>query len=360
MKKIIIFGVLILVLFLGVGYSAFNQELILSNIGLFVRIKKDIRITDLSIDTFNGSNATYEYNVSNIVVDSKLPNIDSYIKLKVQITNIGNTREGIYNITGLPDNLQIIENYQNEEICEENKCTLGISKDIYLTIKYKDNKYNQDNTNYNFNLSFNFREVYEVIFTGFDNLSNMIVYDGDNLKINIGPNIDTSFLTFKINGVVSPNYSYDPINGTIESNNISGNIEIIKNNLSNFNFVIDSIQNEYNSNLSSYNSILVSNFLNENITGINTSDLIIKRIDVIIDYKSKTGSNQSINCILSDGINTYTKEVPITGKTTSSITVTFDNLNINKNDTFIISYSKNNLTNSNIDITGEKIKIYIE
>jgi len=60
--------VCVIVLFLSIGYSAFNSKLNITGTVATVRIKKDIRVTGISVySRTNSGVSNYEdYNVSNI------------------------------------------------------------------------------------------------------------------------------------------------------------------------------------------------------------------------------------------------------------------------------------------------------
>ena len=109
-----------------------------------------------------------EYNVKKIQTSISLPENDSQIKYKIQVTNFGNVEMGIFDITGLPDNLEyVIEDYKlGEKICVDNECKLGIQKDFYIIIKYKDG-FKSDNIDYIIDLNFDFRAFYKIQYTGF-------------------------------------------------------------------------------------------------------------------------------------------------------------------------------------------------
>ena len=68
-KYLIYIGIIsfiLVIIFLSVGYSAFQNRLAIENIGAIVRIDKDIRITNVSIEKVNNVISNYEeYNVSN-------------------------------------------------------------------------------------------------------------------------------------------------------------------------------------------------------------------------------------------------------------------------------------------------------
>ena len=73
---------------------------------------------------------------------------------------------GIYEIDNLPDNLDYeVTGYDlQDKICDSSSCTLGAIKEFYITIKYKENGFNQNNTNYNLNLNVDFRKIFTITY----------------------------------------------------------------------------------------------------------------------------------------------------------------------------------------------------
>lgn len=192
MKKNIII-VLFIIILLSIGYSAFTTKVQIGDIAANVRIKADIRITDISIDSFksNAVSSYEDYNVNNITSGLYLPNKDSEITYKIDITNLGNAEMGILSITGLPSNLEYsLTNYNlKDKICDDsNKCSLGIRKEFLLTIKYKDGGFDSTNTNYNLKLDFDFRPFYAITYSGYDDTTSYPkeVLEGDTLEVNFG------------------------------------------------------------------------------------------------------------------------------------------------------------------------------
>ena len=54
-------------MFLSVGFSAFLNQLFIDDIGLNVRVDRDIRFSGVRVDSVNDATSYYEdYNVSNI------------------------------------------------------------------------------------------------------------------------------------------------------------------------------------------------------------------------------------------------------------------------------------------------------
>ena len=174
------FLVCLCVVFLSVGFSAFQTSLDISDISAIIRVQKDIRITGVSIANVE-SNAisNYEdYNVNGITSSISLPNSNSTITYDVEITNIGNVEMGILNITGLPNNLEYsISNYTlKDTLCDDTngtQCKLGSISTLSITIGYANNGYNSENTNYQINLDLDFKRVFTITYNGFSNVSGL-------------------------------------------------------------------------------------------------------------------------------------------------------------------------------------------
>ena len=143
-KYLIYIGIIVIVLvivFLSVGYSAFQNRLAIENIGAIVRIDKDIRITNVSIEKVNNVISNYEeYNVSNFEGSVILNASDSYVIYDVEVHNLGNIAMGISEAKLNNDNLKFeFLNYKlKDKICENDECSLGIKKNIRIKISYKD------------------------------------------------------------------------------------------------------------------------------------------------------------------------------------------------------------------------------
>ena len=156
-----------------VGYSAFQNNLIVSDIDAVVRLQVDVRVTGVSIVNSSGDAfSNYEdYNVNSFNSGLVLPNSDSKVTYKVDVTNFGNVYMAISDIVGLPNNLKysIQEgNYSlGEKICDNNNsssCKLGAVKSLYITVEYGDNGYDSNNINYNIGLNFDFKRVFSITY----------------------------------------------------------------------------------------------------------------------------------------------------------------------------------------------------
>lgn len=243
MKKSIIL-VLLIVTFLSVGYSAFITRVQIEDIAANIRIKTDIRITNVSIDSFK-SNAisNYEdYNINNITSGLSLPNADSEITYEITITNFESAEMGILDISGLPNNLQYsLTNYNlKDKICDNNNaCSLGISKKILLTIKYKENGFDSNDTDYNIKLDFDFRPFHTVIYSGYDDISSYPkeILDGNSLEVDFNTEY-AKYTNVYVNSTQILDYTNS--DGVIKLEDVTGNVA--------FNFYGKWVYLKYNSN----------------------------------------------------------------------------------------------------------------
>lgn len=179
-NSVIIFTIFAMfILLLSAGFSSLSTSLNMSAMAI-VRPQKDIRVTAVSSSntTLSGSSNEEEYDVRSIITSVSLPNADSTITYDVTVTNIGNVEMGILSISGLPNNLTYsISNYNLKDVlCDDNdntKCKLGSETTLHITIGYANNGYNSNSINYNFQMDFEFKEVYSISYIGFTNVANL-------------------------------------------------------------------------------------------------------------------------------------------------------------------------------------------
>lgn len=155
--------VLILVALLRVGFSAFTESLSIDATAQ-VRLQENIRVTGITpTGSTNGGVANSEdYNVSRLAPNLTLPNANSTVTYTVQVTNYGNTKMEIFDITGLPNNLTYTLNGYTLDtlLCDNsisNKCTLGSMTTFTITIGYTNGGYNSSSTTYDLYLDLDFR-----------------------------------------------------------------------------------------------------------------------------------------------------------------------------------------------------------
>ena len=164
-KKIIMLGsviVTILVLFVTVGYSAFNAVVDVKDLSMHIRPDKDIRITNVTLGENSGVNGGLSYNEDwtkqTVFGDISLPNSNSSVKYTVEVKNLGFVDMTINSIT-LPTSLQsklnvTISNYTLGDTIAHGTQTMEI------TLSYKSGQYVSSSTLFNnIVLTFDFQEV---------------------------------------------------------------------------------------------------------------------------------------------------------------------------------------------------------
>ena len=194
--------IVLVVLVLNVGYSAFQNTGIITDITTTVRPETFIRITGVTVDSTSNATVssvdyasvgrTNEYN-SSILSGVTFTRSTSSVTYKVEVTNFGNTEMGVSSISGLPNNLEYeldTNNYNiGERICNSsNLCTGGIKKDIYVTIKYKSGSGTNTTTNLNANFNLNFKEMHKVYYGG---VAIDYIIDGGTKTVGLGNNPPT-------------------------------------------------------------------------------------------------------------------------------------------------------------------------
>lgn len=167
--------VVFFVIFMTLGFAAFQETGLVTDIGATVRAQADIRITGVTVmNPVSGAISNYENFTSTSVSSTiQLPNRYSKLTYAVEVTNFGNVEMVLKQLTGLPSNLKYTlnaNNYKlNEMICDDNDpddCTLGAKKTINITIEYESNAYDSSNTTFPFELDFVFEPFDKVAQVG--------------------------------------------------------------------------------------------------------------------------------------------------------------------------------------------------
>ena len=156
--------VLLSVVLLSFAYATPSVTSTIENIMAKVRPRGNAVITNtVQYSTTNGgSTSSINYNVHNVYGTISLPNSDSTITLKVDVTVMLSSEMKIAGISGLDSNLEYeFSNYTiGDVLCNtNNECNYGATDELYMTIKYKDNGYNSSNTSYAINMDFDFQIV---------------------------------------------------------------------------------------------------------------------------------------------------------------------------------------------------------
>lgn len=181
-KIIQLFGILFIVSFISITYAALNTNMIIDGKAV-VRVDADIRITDLKLlNATNGASETYnsKYSKDTITTGILLPNDSSTITYKVFITNKGNQKYVIKNITiesSNNENVSFETNYNENEIIDANS-----TKEIEITYKTSSGSENKNAII----LKFDFSKVYTITFDaneGTVDISNKMVLENSTYGI---------------------------------------------------------------------------------------------------------------------------------------------------------------------------------
>lgn len=221
----------LLIIFITIGYSTLSTQFGINNIITHVRPQIDIRISALSVESVtNGGISNYEeFDHDTIFLGVNLPESTSSAKYKVSVTNIESEEMGIFDISGIPDGLEYqLDGYTlGEKLCDTSgKCSLGITKDFYITIKYKNGSYNSSLTNYSFSLDFDFRQMYTVTYEGVDdtNYPTSVIKNGQ-LEVTFSSEIPDTVSVF-VNGVELSSSQFTYSSGLLQVPNVTGDVTI--------------------------------------------------------------------------------------------------------------------------------------
>ena len=146
-NRLIMFSIIfIIVISLTIGFSAFQKQLLIDDSIFNVRLQKDTRVSGIVLSGNGGSaESSYEeYNVSKIYGSVDFPSSSSYVLYKVSLTNYGNVKTGLLNITSNTSGVSYeicnssggsCTSNPKTAVCSGSNCTLGASKDIYVKVK---------------------------------------------------------------------------------------------------------------------------------------------------------------------------------------------------------------------------------
>lgn len=222
--------ILLCIIFLNIGFSAYQNKLSIENLSAVVRIDKDVRVTNVSVDSVNNATSYYEeYGIFNISSSMMLDNEDSYIIYNVEVYNLGNIPVGISEVTINNDNLNVefIDYDLKSKICEDDQCSLGIRKTFKVKVSYKEGAIIDDTTK-NIVVSFKFGQFYNISYVNVANSSELPVevIDGDTLILPINKNESDILKVTMNNKTLKINDDYTYINNILTINKVIGDIKI--------------------------------------------------------------------------------------------------------------------------------------
>ena len=223
-------AVVFTILFLSVGFSAFQNDLTIENISAAVRIDKDVRVMKVSVNSANEATSYHEdYNIANIYGSIGLTNSNSYVIYDVEVYNFGNVIMGISSASIDNENLkfEFLDYNLKDKICENNQCSLGVKRTLKIKVSYKENTIISNN-NENFIINFKFGRIYNIDYVDIPNENSLPkeVIEKDTLNLNIINNDNSNLFVYMNNKRLLINSEYQYNNDILTIPNISGDIRI--------------------------------------------------------------------------------------------------------------------------------------
>ena len=175
--------IIFIVIFLSIGYSAFQTQMIISDAKGVVRLQDKIRITRISPRGGNSNEeqnldgyTTYdEYDVKAIESNIILPSKYSTVTYEVEITNFGDYDMALTEINNLPSNLEIknIDYTYGTKLCDQERCNHGNVNTIHFTIGYKSTVTEGSITTISLHLDFSFKKVFSISYSNFTDVTGL-------------------------------------------------------------------------------------------------------------------------------------------------------------------------------------------
>ena len=222
--------VVLTVIFLSIGFSAFHNELAIEDISATVRIDKDVRVTKVEVESVKDATSYYEdYNVTNISSSIRLDNSNSYVIYNVEVYNLGNVIMGIREASIDNENLkfEFLDYNLKDKICENNQCSLGVKKIFKIKVSYKEGA-NINNVENKFVLNFEFGRIFNITYYNISNSDTFPteIIEGDILNLNIPNKEDYLIKIFMNNKLLYKDNDYQYTNDTLIIPNVLGDIQV--------------------------------------------------------------------------------------------------------------------------------------
>lgn len=213
-EKIKLFSLCLLVLFCffiqTIAYSAINSTMVVSG-DAYARVDADVRITGFRLAYVNNATSSFEdFGKNHIITSVDLVSNSSSITYYVEITNYGSTDVGIFDITGLPSEVNYsIKDYNlHDKICDDTgKCNSFIKKTYEITLSSNSAFSGQ------VQLNFDFRIYHKVTYTDVN------VASDSPVEVIDGGNVNITFLE-KYDRVIATAWEYMEFTNIIEPNEL--------------------------------------------------------------------------------------------------------------------------------------------
>lgn len=144
---------------------------------------------------------------------------------------------------------------------------------------------------------------------------------------------------------------YTFVNNVLTIPNVMGDLVIYAADISTANYVLDPSSPKVEITIT--NATKLDEFYEQaGFDAVNTSDLVITAINVVIDFTANTNNPQVVDCVLSvNGSTLKTNQISFSGKVSSPLTSSFTGLNIGFEDVLAISFAANNVNNGKVQVT---------
>lgn len=218
-------------LFLSVGFSAFQERLVVEDISARVNLYTDVRVTNFKAVTINNNSiaSNTDYNYNRIYGDIILPDSNSSIVYEMEIVNLGNTKVGISSITGLDSKLKytLLDYNIGQPISQDGEYTLGITQKMLISIEYAAGAIpTSESQSFNFEIAF--KPFHSIVYHGVpgEETHPTEIMDGLDLVITSEmTSIDRLKITqdtvFLVNG---EHYIYDSTTKKLTVKNVTGDL----------------------------------------------------------------------------------------------------------------------------------------
>ncbi len=356
-------------LFMGMGYAAYTS-VSLEVLGTAVAKAQDgVFITDIqhsnNVNAIIGNCKINDYYQTMLNSSIALSTSDPNSSITYSVT-VYNSTDDIYYFRGIThiDDLTTYSNpnivYSYSGITDGDILNSKQSITFNVSFSYKDGIISDNNTLDSY-LNFNFRKKYSISYSDLTNITNYPTeaFESEQLIIDLSASNVSDVLVYS-NDVLFEDFTFE--NNILTINNISSDLVIQGNSLGDYDIPItDSNTSVVVVDTSDGSDFNVQQLFDLQLSGINGSSKVITKVEMVIVYTSTTGSKQSITSTITHNNTEHSQTLSFNGKTTNgTLTISFDNLSIGLNEIFTITNSNQKLSNGNISIHSEEIRIYFE
>lgn len=224
----------LLVFCLSIGFSAFQETLLIEDMIANVTLVQNAQVTAAQVSsvTNNASSNYVEITQNTLSGSVVLPEQDSTVTYQVEVKNLDNVEVGLLDIESDNNDIEVKSTGDytlGDKICDDttpNKCNLGATKRMMVTVGYSENAYNAQTAtdDKEFELSFdveNFVSITYVDISGSGYPDEII--NGGTLEIDFDTNAPSD-LTITMDGVTLSNGLYTYIDGVLTIPDVNGDI----------------------------------------------------------------------------------------------------------------------------------------